>query len=225
MKKVVNGRVYDTDRCVDVVKWEENDTVQGVAVLVRRKLHRVPTPAAGKSPIDCFETSSYGSCCLKSDNIDMRSGDFFLETTIADICRTYNTCGCRIDPVDEKTARQIVEKYGDYETYCRYFGSPEGVAMDLKEVEKACEPVVSEKWKAETERNELKDKVADLEGEKADLAESNSRLRDAVSAAEAKYEELNVRLRRVTEELEAAKAPVPPTAEIGPTSPTSSGCE
>lgn len=225
MKKVVNGRVYDTDKCVDVVKWEENDTVQGVAVLVRRELHRVPTPAAGKSPIDCFETSSYGSCYLKSDNIDMRSGDFFLETTIADICHTYNTCGCRIDPVDEKTARQIVEKYGDYETYCRYFGRPEGVAIDLKEVEKACEPVRSEKWKAEEERDKLKDKVAGLEGEKADLADSNSRLRDALSAAEVKNKELNARVLRIAEELEAAKAPVPPTAEIGPTSPTSSGCE
>ena len=225
MKKVVNGRVYDTDKCVDVVKWEENDTVQGVAVLVRRELHRVPTPAAGKSPIDCFKTSSYGSCYLESDNIDMRSGDFFLETTIADICHTYNTCGCRIDPVDDKTARQIVEKYGDYETYCRYFGSPEGVAIDLKEVEKACEPVRSEKWKVETERDSLKGKVADLEGEKADLAESNSKLR-------CEYEELEARLRRVTEELEAAKAPVPPGAQIGPetvglgpTTPTSSGCE
>ena len=147
MKKVVNGRVYDTDKCVDVVKWEENDTVQGVAVLVRRELHRVPTPAAGKSPIDCFETSGYGSCHLKSDNLDLRSGDFFLETTIADICHTYLTCGCRIDPV----------------TYCRYFGSPEGVAIDLKEVEKACEPVGSEKRKVETERDRLKKRVAELE--------------------------------------------------------------
>lgn len=193
MKKVVNGRVYDTDKCVDVVKWDENDTVQGVAVLVRRELHRVPTPAAGKSPVDCFETSSYGSCYLKSDNLDLRSGDFFLETTIADICHTYNTCGCRVDPVDEKTARQIVEKYGDYETYCRYFGSPEGVAIDLKEVEKA------------------------LEGKKADLAESNSRLRDAVSAAESRYEELNARIRALTEELEAAENPGPTNGGCGST--------
>lgn len=201
MKKVVGGRVYDTEKCVDVVKWEERDSVQGIEILVRRELHRVPTPAPGKSPVDCFETSSYGSCYLKNDNLDLRSGDFFLETTIADICHTYSTCGCRISPVDDQTARQLVERYGDYETYCRYFGRPEGVAIDPKEVEKACEPVTSAKWKAEEERDKAKSRLADVEGEKASLADA--------------YAKLEARVRELAGQLEKGR-PAPDQAPDDP---------
>lgn len=117
MKKIVNGRLYDTDNATTVCSWHETVVVCGIDVGVDFMLYR---ENVAEKPLEGLKLYSWGGVSDWDVKKDASKGDFFLATKI---------CGDkgRIRPVDADEARRIFEEHttSDYcleDDYERYFG-------------------------------------------------------------------------------------------------------
>lgn len=163
MKKVVNGRVYDTDTAESVVSWNEESHVAGVKVVVSAKLNRKHVLKDGVSPEEAMKTYSWGGVSIDRDKIDKTRGEFFLSFET----NSWDEESKRIVPVSDDQAKEIIEKRCSFDVYVNLFGDPCGLAVTLDDVKKAVKKQRSsdyeEQSKVEEERDAAKARVSELE--------------------------------------------------------------
>lgn len=117
MKRIVNGRLYDTDNATVVCSWRESTTVFGFGLEVDFMLYR---ENVAEKPMEGLKLYMWGGVSDFEVKKDASKGAFFLATKI---------CGDqgRIRPVDADEARRIFEEhttldYGLEDEYEKYFG-------------------------------------------------------------------------------------------------------
>lgn len=119
MRKIVNGRLFDTNEAIQVVAWTETTAVFGVDVEVSFKLMREKVSA---KPSEGLKLTSWGGVSDWDVKEDASKGDFFLATQVGGM---YGPC--RIRPLDVDEARRIYEErtnaeYDLEDEYKKYFG-------------------------------------------------------------------------------------------------------
>ena len=136
MKKIVNGRLYNTDEAITVCQWRETAEVFGIELEVKFMLCR---EKVAEKPMEGLKLESWGGVSDWDVKKDESKGDFFLAT---EIDRTYDKG--RIRPVDVAEARRIYEEHADSgydmeDVYARYFGirPQKPILSQLKEAFKA----------------------------------------------------------------------------------------
>jgi len=163
MKKVVNGRVYDTDMAATVTRWDEEAHVAGVRVKVSVRLHRKYDLKEGVAPEDALKVSSWGGVSTDSGKVDTTRGEFFLSFET----RSWDEESNQIVPVSDDEAKRIVERRCSFEDYVRWFGDPRGLVATPEAVRKAVEAQRShdydERSQVEKERDAAKARVSELE--------------------------------------------------------------
>ena len=117
MKKIVNGRLYDTDNATVVCSWNETSTVFGIGVGVDFMLYR---ENVAEKPMEGLKLYSWGGVSDWDVKKDASKGDFFLAIKL------FGDRG-RIRPVDIDEARRLFEEhttldYGLEDEYEKYFG-------------------------------------------------------------------------------------------------------
>lgn len=117
MKRIVDGRLYDTDGATVVCSWHETVGVCGTDVGVDFMLYR---ENVAEKPLEGLKLYSWGGVSDQDVKKDASKGVFFLATSI---------CGDkgRIRPVGVDEARRIFEEHttSDYcleDEYEKYFG-------------------------------------------------------------------------------------------------------
>lgn len=158
MKKVVNGRVYDTDMATSVVMWYEETHVSGITVKVRITLNRAYSPKDGVDPEDTLKVYSWGGISVDTDKVDTTKGKFFLSYDIG----SYNESSSRIVPISDAEAKSIVEERCSFDEYVRLFGDPRGLVITPDSVRKAVEKGRNE---AKTRISELEKRIHELENQ------------------------------------------------------------
>lgn len=163
MKKVVNGKVYDTDMAESVVSWEEKTHIAEVKVAVIVKLNRKYVLKEGVTPEEALKTYSWGGVSADREKIDKTRGEFFLSFETS----SWDEESKRIVPVSDDQAKEIVEKRCSFDDYVRLFGDPRGLAVTPDAVKKAVEKQrlsdYEEKSKIEKERDAAEAHVSELE--------------------------------------------------------------
>lgn len=136
MKKIVNGRLYDTREAVTVCQWSETAEVYGIELEVNFTLCR---EKVADKPMEGLKLSSWGGVSDWDVKSDGSKGDFFLAKEISG---TYDKG--RIRPVDVDEARRIYEEHSDSgysmeDEYAKYFGvrPQKPILAQLKEAFKA----------------------------------------------------------------------------------------
>lgn len=137
MKKIVGGKLYDTDEAKVVCSWIETTSLFGVELEVRFMLCR--EKVAGKPTPEGLKLAPWGGVSDWDVRMEDGKGDFFLATEIGGICGKG-----RIRPVGVDEARRIFEERvdSDYrleDDYERFFGvRPEkSLLAQLKEAFRA----------------------------------------------------------------------------------------
>lgn len=121
MKRIVNGRLYDTGEAVAVVSWSETSYVAGIPVDVKYTLCRKKTPNG--DPLKTLKVGSWGGVSDWDVKIDASKGEFFLAVQVGGCCSDLGT----IRPLDDGKARRLFEEH--FSGYCvetdyeRYFGT------------------------------------------------------------------------------------------------------
>ena len=163
MKKVVNGRVYDTDMAASVTTWKEEGCVAGIKVTVSVRLNRKYVLKEGVAPEDALKVSSWGGVSADSEKIDRTRGEFFLSFETG----SWDEESKRIVPVSDDEAKQIVEKRCSFEEYVRWFGDPRGIVVTPDAVRKAVDArstkAYEDESKLKAERDAAKARVSELE--------------------------------------------------------------
>lgn len=136
MKKIVNGRLYDTNEAVTVCSWSETAEVFGIELEVQFTLCR---EKVAEKPMEGLKLASWGGVSDYDVKSDGSKGDFFLAKEIRG---TYDKG--RIRPVDVAEARRIYEEHSDSsynmeDEYAKYFGvrPQKPILEQLKEAFKA----------------------------------------------------------------------------------------
>ena len=119
MKKIVNGRLFDTNESVTVCSWRESAAVFGIDVDVQFTLCR---EKVAEKPMEGLKLGTWGGVSDWDVKSDGSKGDFFLAVEISG---TYDKG--RIRPVDVDEARRIYEEhtassYNMEDEYLKYFG-------------------------------------------------------------------------------------------------------
>jgi len=119
VKKIVNGRLYDTSEAIVVCSWHETATVFGIEVEAHFLLCR---EKVAEKPMDGLKLSSWGGVTDYDVKKDASKGDFFLATQVGG---SYGPC--RIRPLDVDEARRVYEEHTDSDynledEYQKYFG-------------------------------------------------------------------------------------------------------
>lgn len=119
MKKIVNGRLYDTGEATTVCSWRETAAVFGIEVEAKFTLCR---EKVAEKPMEGLKLGSWGGVSDWDVKSDGSKGDFFLAVEIGGI---YDKG--RIRPVDVDEARRIYEEhssssYNLEDEYAKYFG-------------------------------------------------------------------------------------------------------
>lgn len=119
MKKIVNGRLYDTGEATTVCSWRETAMAFGIEVEAKFTLCR---EKVAEKPMEGLKLGSWGGVSDWDVKSDGSKGDFFLATEIGGI---YDKG--RIRPVDVDEARRIYEEHSDSsynleDEYQKYFG-------------------------------------------------------------------------------------------------------
>lgn len=119
MKRIVNGRLYDTDNATVVCSWRESTTAFGFAVEVAFTLYR---ENVAEKPAEGLKLYSWGGVSDFEVKKDATKGDFFLALAVK-LCGDLG----RIRPVEADEARRIFEdhvnsEYGLEDDYEKYFG-------------------------------------------------------------------------------------------------------
>ena len=169
MKKVVNGKVYDTGMAANVTSWYEETRVAGVRVKVSVRLNRKYVLKEGVAPEDALKVSSWGDVSTDGEKVDTARGEFFLSFETG----SWDEESRRIVPVSDDEAKQIVEKRCSFEEYVRWFGDPRGLVVTPDVVRKAVDArsakAYEEESKLEAERDAAKARVAELENRVREL--------------------------------------------------------
>lgn len=136
MKKIVNGRLYDTGEATAVCSWRETATAFGIELEAKFTLCR---EKVADKPMEGLKLGSWGGVSDWDVKSDGSKGDFFLAMEIGGI---YGKG--RIRPVDVDEARRIYEEhsdssYGMEDEYAKYFGvrPQKPILEQLKEAFKA----------------------------------------------------------------------------------------
>lgn len=163
MKKVVNGRVYDTDMAATVASWTEEAHVAGVRVRVNVKLNRKYVLKEGVAPEDALKVSAWGGVSPDSEKVDKAKGEFFLSFETD----SWDEESKRIVPVSDDEAKGIVERRCPFDEYVSWFGDPRGLVVTQGAVGKAVERQrlhdFDEKLQVMRERDAAKARVSELE--------------------------------------------------------------
>ena len=163
MKKIVNGRVYDTDAAHSVLSWDEDSVVSGVKVRVRVRLNRAYCLKEGVEAADAVTTTSWGSTKLDEEKLDRTRGEFFLSFETG----SWDEESKRIVPVSDEDAKAILEKRTGFDDYCKWFGDPRGPVLTTDAVKKAVDAANTRQYEArhkvELERDAAKLRVSELE--------------------------------------------------------------
>lgn len=163
MKKIVDGRVYDTDMAATVTSWKEENHVAGVKVTVSVRLNRKYVLKEGVAPEDALKVSSWGGVSTDCEKVDKTRGEFFLSFETG----SWDEESKRIVPVSDDEAKQIVEKRCSFEEYVRWFGDPRGLVVTPEAVRKAIDArstkAYEEERKLKEERDAAKARVSELE--------------------------------------------------------------
>lgn len=119
MKKIVNGRLFDTQEAIVVCSWREMSMVFGVDIEARFELCR---EKVAEKPTDGLKLSSWGDVLDSDVEKDESKGDFFLAMWVGGPCGP-----CRIRPLDVDEARRVFEAHTDSDynledKYQKYFG-------------------------------------------------------------------------------------------------------
>ena len=180
MKKVVNGRLYDTADATTVTYWRETSTLWcGIPVSVRFDLLRRRTLAcSAEEAIAKMKLTEWGGASTYDVPRDDGRGEFFVAKYIES-----NGPGV-IVPVTADQARMLFEEHasedwGVEESYRRFFGD---CARDdrLADLRKAFEKGLAEqrskdgeqREQLESERDAAKARVRELEAKLSSLAET-----------------------------------------------------
>ena len=170
MKKVVDGKVYDTDMAASVTTWKEESYVSGVKVTVSVRLNRKYVLKEGVAPEEALKVSSWGGVSTDSKKVDKTRGEFFLSFETG----SWDEETKRIVPVSDDEAKRIVEKRCSFEDYVSWFGDPRGIVVTPEAVRKAVDQqrsydydeksqVVKECDAAKARVSELEDRIRELE--------------------------------------------------------------
>ena len=172
MKKIVNGRVYDTDMAATVTTWNEEGCVAGARVKVSVRLNRKYVLREGVAPEDALKVSSWGGVSADGEKIDRTRGEFFLSFEIG----SWDEESKRITPITDDEAKSIVEKRCSFEEYVRWFGDPRGLVVTPEAVRKAVDArsakAYEEEEKLKAERDAAKARVKELEAKLAEFTET-----------------------------------------------------
>lgn len=119
MKKIVNGKLYNTNEATPICSWREAASVFGIEIEAQFTLYREKVAV---KPSEGLKLSSYGSVSDWEVKRDDSKGEFFL---------AVQTGGCygkgRIRPLGVEEARRLFEEHSDLDygledEYERYFG-------------------------------------------------------------------------------------------------------
>lgn len=172
MKKVVNGRVYDTDMAATVTTWTEESCVAGVRVKVSVGLNRKYDLKEGVAPEDALTVSSWGGVSADSEKVDRARGEFFLSFETG----SWDEESKRVVPVSDDEAKAIVEKRCSFEEYVRWFGDPRGLVVTPEAVRKAVDArsakAYEEEGRLKAERDAARARVRELEAKLAEFTET-----------------------------------------------------
>lgn len=163
MKKVVNGKVYDTDMAATVTSWNEESCVAGIKVKVGIMLNRKYVLKEGVAPEDALRVSSWGGVSTDTEKLDKAKGEFFLSYDTG----SWDEESKRIVPVSDEQAKEIVEKRCSFDEYVSLFGDPRGVVVTPDALKKAVGDQRSrdyeERSKVEKQRDAAVARISELE--------------------------------------------------------------
>lgn len=138
MKRVVDGRLYDTSEAVAVCSWRETDSLFDLRLEAQFTLYREKV-AAGK-PLEGLKLESWGGVSDWDVKKDASKGGFFLAVQLDGIDHGPG----RIRPLGVEEARRLFEEHTDSDWYVeddyeKYFGvRPQQPLLEqLKEAFKA----------------------------------------------------------------------------------------
>ena len=119
MKKIVNGRLFDTQEATVVCSWNETATVFGIDVVADFMLCR---EKVAKKPAEGLKLTSWGGVSDWDVEKDASKGEFFLAVQVGGSCGRG-----RIRPLGADEARRVYEEHteADYnleDEYQKYFG-------------------------------------------------------------------------------------------------------
>lgn len=119
MKKVVNGKLYDTSEATAVCSWCKTGVLFGIEITVQFTLCREQVT---KKPLEGLKLDTWGGVSGWDVKEDCSKGDFFLAAQVGGGCS-----GGRIHPLGVDEARRIFEEHTDADynledVYERYFG-------------------------------------------------------------------------------------------------------
>lgn len=160
MKKIVNGRLYDTGEATTVCSWRETATAFGIELEAKFTLCR---EKVAEKPMEGLKLGSWGGVSDWDVKSDGSKGDFFLAMEIGGI---YDKG--RIRPVDVDEARRIYEEHSDSgynmeDMYQRYFGvrPQKPILSQLKEAFQAGADAKQKQYEEEAKKKAEAAKDAD----------------------------------------------------------------
>ena len=186
MKRIINGRLYDTENCLEVgaVLRRACDPVTGAELEYRETLYREVQLRPGESVDSAYRKGSY-SYKWDETKVDTRRGAFVLV-----VRQGWNDDTAKFVLLEEEDARWWLEKHrpSDVETYEKLFGplrnqfsadGQAGLATDT--ISKLESRLSSQQWDLESKDKSIREKDGQIAAKDAEIAELKARL-DAVEA-------------------------------------------
>lgn len=186
MKRIVNGRLFDTENCLEVgsVSRERRDPVTGADIQYRETLYREVQLKPGESVDSAYKKGSY-SYRWDETKVDTRRGAFILV-----VRRGWNDDEALFMLVEEKDARRWLEEHrpSDVEIYEKLFGplrnqfSSDGqTGLATETISKLESRISSQQWDLETKDKSIREKD-ELIGRQASQIEDLKKKLDAMEA-------------------------------------------
>lgn len=169
MKRIINGRLYDTDNMIEVGtrQFKTIDPNLGADVSYNETLYREVALRPGETVDTAYVKDAY-SYRWEDGKIDKRRGGFVLLR-----CRGWSD-DPTLTPVSDADARAWFERHhgGECDRYAEFFGEPETQfpgsreAATVRELEST---VSSQRWSLGRKDEEIKAKDAEIAALKAKL--------------------------------------------------------
>lgn len=181
MKRIVNGRVYDTENCLEVGQATRrgHDPVTGAEIEYRETLYREVTLKPGETVDTAYRKGTY-SYRWDESKVDTRRGAFVLV-----VRRGWDDDTALFLVFDEKSARKWLEENrpSDIETYEKFFGPCEtqfssngqsGLATET--ISRLESKISSQQWDLEAKDRSIKEKDAAIGAKDAEIADLRKKL-------------------------------------------------
>lgn len=180
MKRIVNGRVYDTENCLEVgaVVRRGHDPVTGAEIEYKETLYREVQLKPGETVDTAYRKGSY-SYRWDESKVDTLRGTFLLV-----VRRGWDDDTALFLVLEEKRAREWLEENrpSDIETYEKYFGPCEtqfsnwrsGLATET--ISKLESKISSQQWDLEAKDRSIKEKDAAIGAKDAEIADLRRKL-------------------------------------------------